>query len=261
MGHVRDACSSGRLDLVAEDEFDEPSDLPAHEDGEVYQLFYESAGTGRDSRRPPLYVDVKLNGRPIRTELDTGAAVSVCSEAEFLKLWPKGGPVLKPSALKLQTYGGDALSVLGEVLVCVQYGSVSVNLPLVIVKGNGPCLFGRDWLSHFRLDWAAICRVSGVTADPQLHPLLKEFPKVFDDQLGCFTGEPVSIVVDPDATPRFFKASPVPLAYRQRVDEELERQIRLGLLEEVRDIPYYAAHDHSEVAGGIVFEPAASYPF
>ncbi|KAF0301766.1 hypothetical protein FJT64_026004 [Amphibalanus amphitrite] len=92
MGHVRDACSGGRLDLVAEDEFDEPSDLPAHEDGE-------------------------------------------------------------------------------------------------------------------------------------LHPLLKEFPKVFDDQLGCFTGEPVSIVVDPDATPRFFKARPVPLAYRQRVDEELERQI------------------------------------
>ena len=73
---------------------------------------------------------------------------------------------MKPSGLKLQTYGGDGLTVLGEVLVCVQYGSVSVNLPLVIVKGDGPCLFGRDWLSHFRLDWATIRRSSGVAADP-----------------------------------------------------------------------------------------------
>ena len=147
---------------------------------------------------------------------------------------------MRPSVLKLQTNGGDSLTVLGEVLVCVQYGSVSVNLPLVIVKGNGPCLFGRDWLSHFRLDWAAICRVSGVNADPQLHPMLEEFPNVFNDQLGCFTGERVTIAVDPDAVPRFFKARPVPLAYRPRVDAELERQIRLGLLEEVRDSKWAA---------------------
>ena len=165
IGHVRDACRSGRLDLVEEDEFGAEPEPPERdsEGDEVYQLFYETADAVRRNRRPPLYVDVKLNGRAIRTELDTGAAVSVCSESEFFKLWPKGqgGPVMKPSGLKLQTYGGDGLTVLGEVLVCVQYGSVSVNLPLVIVKGDGPCLFGRDWLSHFRLDWATFAGYQG----------------------------------------------------------------------------------------------------
>ena len=86
MGHVRDACRSGRLDLVEEDEFFAIESPPARGDSEgeeVYQLFYETADAVRRNRRSPLYVDVKFNGRAIRTELDTGAAVSVCSEGSL----------------------------------------------------------------------------------------------------------------------------------------------------------------------------------
>ena len=92
MGHVRDACRSGRLDLVKEDEFGAKPEPPERdsEGDEVYQLFYETAEAVRRNRRPPLYVDVKLNGRAIRTELDTGAAVSVCSESRVFQAVAEG---------------------------------------------------------------------------------------------------------------------------------------------------------------------------
>ena len=148
--------------------------------------------------------------------------------------------MIRPSRRKLCTYGGDSLSLRGETIVCVQYGSVAVNLPLIVIEGEGPVLFGRDWLAYFRLDWSELFRGAGVsrvsvsegppvTGDHEIDPLLSEFGEVFREELGCYRGAKVSIDVDPGATPRFFKARPVPLAYCSRVDAELHRQLDRGV--------------------------------
>ena len=247
MGHVRDACQlnepnrAGRVGQL-EDDIPGPESPAAVDEGgdEVYQLYYQTSALRKS--HPPLYVDIKINGQEARAELDTGAAVSVCSVEQFQKLFPEGGPEIKRSGRRLCTYGGDRLALRGEAIVCVQYRSDAVNLPLIVVEGEGPLLFGRDWLAHFKLDWAALFRVAGVsrvtetgvppvTGDRSLDPLLAEFSDAFLVELGCFKGEKVSIEVDPGASPRFFKARSVPLAYRARVDAELEKQISLGLWE------------------------------
>ena len=54
------------------------------------------------------------------------------------------------------------------------------------------------------------------------------------------------ISVDPDVKPRFFKARTVPLAYREQVDTELEKQIQQGLWEPV---------EHSKWAAPLVVVP------
>ena len=122
------------------------------------------------------------------------------------------------------------LPVCGEVSVRVQYGQQLVRLPLVIVEGEGPCPFGRNWLEAIKLDWPAICQVS---ARPQVEPILAEFQEVFEGGMGCYRGDPVHIGVDSDAQPRFFKASTVPQAYRAKVDAELDKQIGECLWEPV----------------------------
>ena len=192
---------------------------------DLYTLFRCSG-----DRRAPIKVDVKLDDLPVSMELDTGAALSVCGERVFEQLWPVNPPAMGACSYRLRTYNGELLPVCGEVCVRVQYEQQVVDLPLVIVKGEGPCLFGRNWLEAIKLDWPVICRVA---APPRVEPILAEFPEVFRDGLGCYQGDPVHIAVDPDVQPRFFKARAVPLAYRARVDEELDKQIGEGLWEPV----------------------------
>ncbi|KAF0313567.1 hypothetical protein FJT64_001610 [Amphibalanus amphitrite] len=158
---------------------DPPGESVALVDSEVYALFNLRPEAGK--RRPPLLVDLALDGRPVKMEVDTGAAVSVCSAAGFRRLWPDHGPDLLPCSVHLKTYSEEALSVLGQVLVDVDYAGRVVRLPLVVVDGAGPLLLGRNWLDHIRLDWPAICRVQ---EQARVDGILEEFPEVFQDGLG-----------------------------------------------------------------------------
>ena len=53
----------------------------------------------------------------------------------------------------LCTYSGEPLRVLGCITVSVFHRDQQVDLPLLIVKGNGPTLLGRNYLEKLKLDW------------------------------------------------------------------------------------------------------------
>ena len=74
--------------------------------------------------------------------------------------WPE--QQLQQSSDKLKTYSGEYLDILGSADVTVEYGEQQVILPLVIVKGGGPSLFGRNWLEKVKLNWPAIYQVQEV---------------------------------------------------------------------------------------------------
>ena len=42
--------------------------------------------------------------------------------------------------------------MLGTVDVVVKYGDQTAILPLLVVKGEGPSLLGRNWLAALKLD-------------------------------------------------------------------------------------------------------------
>ena len=121
----------------------------------------------------------------------------------------------------------------------VEYEAQKVTLPLVVVQGTGPMLFGRNWLNTIKLNWAKI----HYTHAPGLNDLLAKYSEVFEKGLGTFKGQEVSIAVDPEATPRFHKARPLPYAMRNMVEEELERLVEEGTLKPV---------DYAEWAAPIV---------
>ena len=105
----------------------------------------------------------------------------------------------------------------------------SATLRLVVVKGNGPTLLGRNWLGSIRINW---CRIH-YTPSTGLQNLLEKYDVVFQDKLGSFQGRQAKIEVDPEATPRFCKARTLPYAMRAKVEEEIDRLVSDGILEPV----------------------------
>lgn len=86
-------------------------------------------------------------------EIDTGACVSIVNQKVYKKL---SAMKLRQSEAKLKGYSGHSIKVLGETDVNVCHNGQQVTLPLVVVKGAGPSLLGRNWLDVLRLDWKEI---------------------------------------------------------------------------------------------------------
>ena len=136
---------------------------------------------------------------------------------------------LDGSTVKLCTYSGESLEVLGSISVLVTYQSQQSQELLLVVKGEGPRLLGRNWLHHIRLDWQQINQVSPNPAQS----VLQRHKEVFQGGLGALQGYEAKIMVDLKATPRFHKARTVPYAYRELVEKELDRLVQEGILEPV----------------------------
>ena len=185
----------------------------------------------------PYSVQLQVNGHPLQMEVDTGAAVSLAPESAVSALLPS--TELQPSTAILRTYTGEQIPVKGVLPVTVHYGQQTHrNLKLLVVSGPGPCLLGRDWLRVIRLDWRQIAKVSASIPSSgdlaaQVSALQGRYHEVFADGLGTISPFLANLSVSTDAKPKFFKPRPVPFALRAKVEGELDRLTRDGVLVKV----------------------------
>ena len=69
----------------------------------------------------PLQSTVMVDGKELSVEVDTGASLSLISEMTYKKLWKSDAlPELQQTAVKLRTYTGEEIGVLGCINVEVQ---------------------------------------------------------------------------------------------------------------------------------------------
>ena len=124
----------------------------------------------------------------------------------------------------------DQLIVKGQLIADVVYGDQRKSLPLLIIAGKGPSLFGRDWLLQLRLDWQGLYSLRA-PASTTMQAILNKHAAVFTEELGCVKGIKAKIYIDPEARPRFCKPRSVPFALRGKVEKEevlkLQHQVRV----------------------------------
>ena len=160
----------------------------------------------------------------------------MCGKAK----WPNKS--LDQCDLKLYTYNGAVLPIVGKAVVDVKYGLQNVSESLVIVQGGNHALLGRNWLSKLRLDWPSLFRVNACSSSTT-PDFLAEFPEVFEEGLGTISEFEASIHLKDGAVPKSFPPRPVPYPLRGQVEIELERLEREGIIRKV---------DHAEWASPIV---------
>ena len=94
----------------------------------------------------PYTLELQIDDKAVKMEVDTGASLSIISLPTFRKFWPR--KELRPSNVRMKTYTGETLLAFGSADVEVKgYGKETAVLPLLIVEKEGPSLLGRNWLN------------------------------------------------------------------------------------------------------------------
>ena len=203
------------------------------------------------SHSPAMVAKVCINGSWIRMEVDTGAAVSIVSECTYRGL---RSVTLKKSRVFLRTYSAEPLVVLGEADVEVQYKGQPLKLRLIVVKGDGPSLMGREWIRRMEIDWKTLCRdsrlaihqvPSQVLGSP-VESLIQRYSDLFRNDLGKMRHFKATLKLLPDVQPKFHRPRPVPFALKEAVERELDRLEEAGVIEKVT---------HCEWAAPVVVVP------
>ena len=234
-GHLAKVCKSGKSTqnpsphkprhsaYNIEEDVDQEESPPATSDYTMYK-------TSSQTKEPPLVVNMLINNNEVSMEIDTGASVSIISENTYESVFTAKPQLCRNNEVELRTYTGQKIPVVGSCTVTVSHNNQTVQLPLLVVSGNGPNLLGRDWLRHLQLAWHTIRQVNHSTS---ASAIAEHYSELFRDELGELKGQTVHINMKADAKPRFCKARAVPFAMKQQVDDELDRLLEQGVIEPV----------------------------
>ncbi|XP_043193617.1 uncharacterized protein K02A2.6-like isoform X5 [Amphibalanus amphitrite] len=179
---------------------------------------------------PPIWCPVQICSTQVNMELDTGAGVTLIDEHTYRRFQKR--PKLNSSPVKLRSFTGNTIPVLGEFSTDVTYnGRLYRQLPIVVVHGSAPCLLGRNWLEKMQICWSDVHALR----TSHLQRLKSKYGSVFREGLGTLKGVEVRLDIDRSVVPKFFKARSLPFAYKQKVEDQLDADIASGVLVPVRN--------------------------
>ncbi len=182
----------------------------------------------------PIIVTPTVDGQQLPMELDTGSGVTVVPKSMYDEMNPR--PKISQTKDKLKTYTGEIIKPLGVARVQVTMNNQTEMLDMYITENGQQPLFGRSWLRKLQLDWKAI-KVHHQPMLPSststLQKLLEKHKDVFKEEIGELKGITTKLKVKENATPKFHKARPVPYALRSRVEDELDRLEKQGIITKV----------------------------
>ena len=167
----------------------------------------------------PVQVQMRVNGKRLDMEVDTGAALSLISESTRKAIFPK--EKLRPAKLSLRTYTNEPIEVTGTLNVRVQYEGQLKKLVLVVIAGDGPSLLGRNWLNHIVLNWKKVFAVRTLLLE-SLNRVLQRHKSLFSEGLGTIEPYRATLYTQPGAKPQFCKPRLVPFAIRDALGNELD---------------------------------------
>ncbi|XP_018407383.1 PREDICTED: uncharacterized protein K02A2.6-like [Cyphomyrmex costatus] len=159
--------------------------------------------------RDKFLVSLDVEGKSIKFELDSGAAVTVISESEATKLFPTA--TICHTELRLISFCGRALKCRGYITVSVRHNSDVKRLNIYLVGGVRKPLLGREWIRQLNCYDLLVCDAEfAAIKDIQIHLKLKK-----------------------DASPVFVRARPVLFKLQMLVEKELDTLEKAGVIEKV----------------------------
>ena len=187
------------------------------------------------------YITCRIAYKPVNLLVDSGAKVSLLN-VSFLNTL-RYQPQLYPSTVKLTTYTGSPVQVLGEVRLRVNHNSTELSsFPFQVVKHGGN-LMGIDLFDALglRITESDSDRTIATLSFPKnaTNPILAKYPNITKITAGKivkrFVHEPT---INPQVQPITEAQRRVPLVYSEKVIAELKRMEKEQVLEKIDSSPW-----------------------
>ena len=155
-----------------------------------------------------------------------------------------GDQTLQSSHIKVKSFTGHKVPILGTVNVVAnkQTNKAVTADTQILITDNAHNLVGRDLIETLGLVTVNLvnrCPIGGSENDVTLggsgglDGCLSRHADVFKDELGKIQGQKAKIHVDRNEAPIFLKSRSIPFATRGKVEVELDRLERDGVIERV----------------------------
>lgn len=180
-----------------------------------------------NNKSKQVYAEMLVNGKPVRFQLDCGAAVNVLP-AKYI-----GNGKIKPYTNKLVMWNGTKVQPAGVSRLNPKTGK-NYSVEFIIVNEHFTPLLGvrateqMELLSINRDNFKVVNSVN----QSNKNDIVSKYADVFDGTLGKLEGK-VHLHVNPDAVPVSLPCRSVPVSIRKKLKTELERLEQIGVLSKV----------------------------
>lgn len=221
-GHLRKVCPVRVNNLNTEEEDSDAGSFDCKECS-LYNMRY--------STYAPITLSVKILDRCYCMELDSGSGISVISEAYYKENF--SSITLSKCTIKMCVYNGHKITPLGYFTINVCYENKSKPLSFYVIQNGGPPLLGRDFMSKFGISFVSVNNNSiDISKEyvKEIQTLHNDFPELWKEELGEFNQFKIKLRLKENVEPKFFKARTVPFALKEKVEGEIDRLAKLGIL-------------------------------
>ena len=147
---------------------------------ELYRIGTEKLSAESLNCVKPYVVNIHLGKVQINCKMEVGTGASRSTLSKYVYDAELSDYPIQPVGVILRNYSGEKIPVVGKITVPVKYENQEHILDVIVLEGNLPALFGRDWLSRIRVDWRNVFNVKvEATKNEVLIPKSETFPAQF----------------------------------------------------------------------------------
>ena len=192
------------------------------------------------------YITVGINGVTTKLQLDCASDITIIPEDVYIQL---GSPAGRAPSIDAVNASGEEVGISREIECNVSFNGKTKTGRCFVTTVPGLSLCGIEWIEMFNL-WDvpinAVCNGLKLQSFPRTEGLIQElqqeFSSIFSDELGLCKKTTVSFTVKPSIKPIFRLKRPVPYAATAKIEAELERLQKLGIITPV-SYSEWAAND------------------
>ncbi|XP_055590111.1 uncharacterized protein K02A2.6-like [Uranotaenia lowii] len=182
---------------------------------------------------PPVVIPVRVGGHLVEFELDTGSPVNAISNALYSQYF-KSVHLETGGKEQFVSYNGSCFQATGKFEVEMKFEGHKSREEIFVFEGDRQPLLGRQTMQRLglRINFCHLTESMKEFKAP-LNVLLTKYQEVFEGELGCYRYGKVHLPLKDEAVPKFFKPRRVPLAFKEKVEDELVRLENIGIISKV----------------------------